>query len=163
MHRDHPFARHRRRPRGADGFTIRRRHDCPPLPDDRSKRVVRRFYDDVITGRRLDLLDDLLEPDFIGYDSAGAMMDFDGYIAAVEMLHVGFGELTVTVEDQIAEKDRVTTRWTAVARHTGPFAGVAPTGREIMFAGTDIHRVDGARLVELWEQIDFAGVIAQLL
>jgi predicted ester cyclase len=142
---------------------IRRRHHCPPLPDDRPKRVVRRVYDDVLTGRRLDVLRDLLAPDFVGYDSGGAMIDADGYLAAVEMLHDGFGELTVTVEDQIAEKDRVMTRWTAVARHTGSFAGFTPTGREVMMAGTDIHRIDGGRLVELWEQVDFAGVLAQLL
>ena len=146
-----------------DPFTIRRRHHCPPLPDDRPKRAVRRLYEDVLAARRLDLLEDVLGPDFVGYDSGGAMMDFDGFVAAVEMLHGGFGELTVTVEDQIAERDRVTTRWTAVGRHTGSFAGIAPTGREVMMAGTDIHRVDGHRLVELWEQVDFAGVIAQLL
>lgn len=125
--------------------------------------MVRRFYEDVLTGRRVDLLEELLAPGFVGYDSAGAMMDVDGYVAAVAMLHDGFGELTVTIEDQVAEKDRVTTRWTAIGRHTGSFAGIAPTGREVMMAGTDIHRVDGARLVELWEQVDFAGVLAQLL
>jgi predicted ester cyclase len=147
----------------ADPFTIRRRHHCPPLPDDRTKRVVRRFYEEALANRRLDLLQHLIAPDFVGYDSAGAMMDFDGYVAAVAMLHDGFGELAVTIEDQVAEKDRVTTRWTAVARHTGEFAGIAPTGREIMMAGTDIHRVDGGRVAELWEQVDFAGVLAQLL
>ena len=146
-----------------DASGIRRRHHCPPLPDDRPKRLVRRFYEEVLAGRRIDLLQDLIAPDFMGFDSAGAMMDFDGYVSAVEMLHDGFGQLTVTIEDQVAEKDRVTTRWTAVGRHTGPFAGIAPTGREVMMAGTDIHRIDGHRLVELWEQVDFAGVLAQLL
>jgi predicted ester cyclase len=149
--------------RYADPFTIRRRAHCPPLLDDRTKRVVRRFYEQVLTHRRLDLLHDLIAPDFVGFDSAGAMLDYDGYVSAVEMLHDGFGELIVTVEDQVAEKDRVTTRWTAIGRHTGSFAGIAPTGREVMMAGTDIHRVDGHRLAELWEQVDFAGVIAQLL
>ena len=149
--------------RYADRVEIRRRHHCPPLPDDRTKRVVRRFYEQAVAGRRLDVLADMIAPDFIGYDSAGAMLDRDGYLSAIEMLHDGFGELTVTVEDQIAEKDRVTTRWTAIARHTGPFAGFPPTGREVMMAGTDVHRVDGHRLVELWEQVDFAGVLGQLL
>jgi len=142
---------------------IRRRHHCPPLLDDRPKRVVRRFYDEVLTGRRVDLMEAMIAPDFVGFDSTGAMMDATGYVLAVEMLHDGFGELTVTVEAQIAEKDRVTTRWTAIGRHTGSFAGIAPTGREVMLAGTDIHRIDGHRLVELWEQVDFAGVVAQLL
>ena len=63
------------------------------------------------------------------------MMDRTDYITAVHMLHDGFGEIAVTIEDQIAEGDRVTTRWSAVARHTGSFAGIAPTGREVMLAG----------------------------
>lgn len=158
--------RYRRRhcpTRQTDSWEIRRRHHCPPLPDDRPKRIVRRFYEEVLTGRRIDRLPGLLAPGFVGFDSGGAMLDGDSYVAAVEMLHDGFGELTVTIEDQIAERDRVTTRWTAIGRHTGAFAGVAPTGREVIMAGTDIHRVDGGRVVELWEQGDFAGVLAQLL
>lgn len=79
------------------------------------------------------------------------------------MLHAGFGELRVTIEDQLVEGDRVSTRWTGVARHTGPFAGIAPTGREVLLAGTDVHRVDGGRIAELWEQTDYAGLLAQLL
>lgn len=144
-------------------FELRRRHTCPPLPDDRAKRVVRRVYEDALSRRKLDVLADIVAPDFVGYDSAGAMMDRDGYLSAIAMLHDGFAVLDVTVEEQIAEGDRVTTRWTAIATHTGSFAGVAPTWREVMMAGTDIHRVDGHRIVELWEQVDFAGVLAQLL
>ena len=105
----------------------------------------------------------LVGRDFIGHDSGGALMDRIDYISAVEMLHEGFGAITVTIEDQIAEGDRVTTRWSAVARHTGAFAGIAPTGREVMLAGTDIHRLDGGRFAEVWEQIDFASLIAQLI
>lgn len=141
----------------------RRRRHCPRPPDDRPKRVVRRYYEDVLTNRRVELLERLIAPEFVGHDSAGALMDREGYLASVRMLHDGFGRLEVTIDDQIAEQDRVTTRWTAVATHTGEFAGIAPTGREVLMAGTDIHRLDGGQMVELWEQIDFASLLAQLL
>ena len=43
------------------------------------------------------------------------------------------------------------------------YAGIAPTGREVLMAGTDIHRIDGDHVDELWEQVDFASLLAQLL
>lgn len=141
----------------------RRRVHCPPLVDDRPKRLVRRYYEDVLQERRIDVLRRLVWADFVGHDSGGAMMDRMDYFTAVEMLHDGFSELTVTVEEQVAEGALVTTRWTAVGRHTGTFAGIAPTGREVLFAGTDMHRLDGGRFAEVWEQTDYAGLLAQLL
>ena len=149
--------------RSAQALGPRRRVHCPPILDDRPKRIVRRYYEDVLEGRRADVLHRLVGRDFVGHDSGGAMMDRFDYIAAVEMLHDGFDAITVTIEDQLAEGDRVTTRWSGVARHTGAFAGIAPTGREVMLAGTDIHRLDGGRFAEVWEQIDFASLIAQLI
>jgi predicted ester cyclase len=125
--------------------------------------VVRRYYEDVLAGRRLDVLAEIVGPGFVGHDPSGAMMDRAGYFDAVQMLHDAFGELVVSIDDQIAERDRVTTRWSAVGRHSGDFAGIAPTGRSVVLAGTDIHRVDGDRLVELWEQLDLATLVAQLM
>lgn len=158
--------RKRRRPCGwrtIEGADLRRRAHCPPIADDRTKRLVRRYYEDVLEFRELAVLRQLVGVDFIGHDSAGALMDRTDYFTAVEMLHDGFAQFAVEIEAQIAEGDMVTTRWTAVGRHTGEFAGIAPTGREVMFAGTDVHRLDGGRFAEVWEQADYAGLIAQLL
>jgi predicted ester cyclase len=141
----------------------RRASDCVPIGTDRGKRVVRLYYQAVLAGRRLDVLDDLLAPGFVGHDPAGAMIDRSDYIDAVRMLHAGFSRLIVKVDDQLADKDRVTTRWTATGMHTGAFAGIPPTGREVMLSGIDIHRLRGDRLVELWEQLDLASLVAQLI
>ncbi len=142
--------------RGRDGRCAHRR-------DDRSKRLVQRYYEDVLEGRRLDVLDLLVAPGFVGHDPAGATMDREGYFGAVRMLHEAFAEIEVSIDDQVAEKDRVTTLWSAVGKHIGWFAGIPPTGRDVILAGTDIHRLDGDRLVELWEQIDLATIISQLI
>lgn len=136
---------------------------CVHVPGCRPKRVVQRYYEEVLTHRRLDVLDQLLASGFVGHDPTGAAMDRVEYFDAVRMLHDGFGTLVVTIDDQIAEKDRVTTRWTATGTHTGWFAGIPPTGREVTLTGIDIHRLDGDRVVELWEQLDLATLLAQLL
>jgi steroid delta-isomerase-like uncharacterized protein len=156
--------RNRRCPwRTAPPAGARRATVCVPGGTDRGKRIVRVYYQAVLAERRLDVLDDLLAPGFVGHDPVGAVIDRDDYIDAVRMLHEGFSELTVTVGDQLADKDRVTTRWTARGMHTGAFAGIPATGREVMLAGTDIHRLRGDRLVELWEQLDLASLVAQLI
>ena len=117
----------------------------------------------MLEGRRLDVLDLLVAPGFVGHDPAGATMDRAGYFGAVRMLHEAFAEIEVSIDDQMAEKDRVTTRWSAVGKHIGEFAGIAPTGRDVILAGTDIHRLDGDRLVEMWEQLDLATIISQMM
>ena len=141
----------------------RRAHGCPHVRDDRRKRIVARYYREVLEGRRLDVMEELVAPGFVGHDPAGATMDRAGYFDAVRMLHDGFGDLEVSIDDQMAEGDRVTTRWSAVGVHIGWFAGIPPTGREVTMAGIDIHRLDGDRLVELWEQLDLATLVAQML
>ena len=144
-------------------LTRRRAATCAHVPDNRSKRLVQRYYEDVLAGRRLDVMDKLVAPGFVGHDPAGGMMDRKGYVVAVRMLHNAFGELAVSIDDQVAEHDRVTTRWSAVGTHVGTFAGIPPTGRAIVMAGIDIHRIDGDRLVELWEQLDLSAIISQML
>ncbi len=136
---------------------------CTSVVGGQPKRVVRRYYEEVLSDRRLDVLDELLASGFVGHDPTGAAIDRVAYFDAVRMLHDGFGTLVVTVDDQIAEHDRVTTRWTAIGTHTGWFAGIRPTGREVTLTGIDIHRLDGERVIEMWEQLDLATLLAQLL
>ena len=63
----------------------RRRGSGSHVRDGRSKRLVQRYYQDVLAGRRLDVLELLVSPTFVGHDPSGATMDRDGYFAAVRM------------------------------------------------------------------------------
>jgi predicted ester cyclase len=156
--------RSRRYPcRSASTLGPRRGPSCPHAGDDRLKRVVQRYYEDVLAGRRLDVLERLVAPGFVGHDPGGMTLDRAGYFDAVQALHEAFDQIAVSIDDQVAERDRVTTRWSAVATHVGDFAGIPPTGRNVILAGIDIHRVDGDRLVELWEQLDLATIVSQLM
>ena len=153
--------RKRLRPRPATTAPPRRGPRCSR--DEGPKRLVRRYYDEVLTGRRLDVLDELLAPGFRGHDGAGGLMDRAGYREAAEMMHNAFPDLIVTIEDQVAERNRVSTRWWASGTHAGSFAGVPPTGRTVTISGIDIHRLDRGRIAELWEELDVASLLAQLL
>jgi steroid delta-isomerase-like uncharacterized protein len=127
-----------------------------------NKALVRRYYDEVLTGRERGLLTRLLDPSFVSHVSGGADVGADAYVAAVEATHAAFPAVVVTVHDQVAEGDKVVTRWSASGIHAGDFAGVPATGRPVTVTGIHIHRVRHGRLAEHWEELNLLGVFRQL-
>jgi steroid delta-isomerase-like uncharacterized protein len=128
----------------------------------KNKALVRRYYDEVLTGRNRDLLRQLLDPSFVSHVSGGSDVGADAYMAAVEATHAAFPALKVTVHDQVAEGDMAVTRWSASGTHAGDFAGVPATGRMVTATGIHIHRVRHGQLVEHWEELNLLGVLRQL-
>ena len=135
-------------------------HVCVELAEN--KALVRRYYDEVLTGRDRDLLAQLLDPSFVSHVSGGSDVGAGAYSAAVQATHAAFPALVVTVHDQVAEGDKVVTRWSASGTHAGDFAGVPATGRLVTVTGIHIHRVRHGRLVEHWEELNLLGVLRQL-
>jgi steroid delta-isomerase-like uncharacterized protein len=127
-----------------------------------NKALVRRYYDEVLTGRDRDLLRQLLDPSFVSHVSGGPDAGAEAYAAAVGATYAAFPDLVVTVHDQVAEDDKVVTRWSASGTHAGDFAGVAATGRPVTVTGIHIHRIRQGRLAEHWEELDLLGVLRQL-
>ncbi len=74
---------------------------------DENKALVRRYYDEVLTGRNRELLDQLVDPSFVSHISGGADAGVGAYAAAVEATLAAFADLVVTVHDQVAEEDKV--------------------------------------------------------
>ena len=73
-----------------------------------------------------------------------------------------FPDLNVKVEDQLAEGDKVATRWTTTGTHQGEFAGIPPTGKQGGVTGTTIARVVGGKIVEERSNWDTLGLLQQL-
>ena len=73
-----------------------------------------------------------------------------------------FPDLHYTIEDQIAEGDRVVTRWTAVGTHKGELMGIPPTGQQAVVTGITINRFVGEKVVEGWNNWDGLGMMQQL-
>jgi len=127
-----------------------------------SKALVRRYYDEVLTGRDRQLLAQLLDPSFVSHVSGGNDAGAEAYTAAVGATHAAFPDLVATVHDQVAEDDKVVTRWSATGTHAGDFAGVPATGRLVTVSGIHIHRVRHGRLIEHWEELNLLGVLRQI-
>ena len=69
----------------------------------------------------------------------------DAYIGHLPMFYEAFPDLRVTVEDMLAEGDKVATRWTIRGTHQGELMGIPPTGKQVEASGITIHRVSGGK------------------
>jgi steroid delta-isomerase-like uncharacterized protein len=127
-----------------------------------NKAVVRRFMEQVARGE-LDSALALLAPEAVVHlAGAPGPLDRDAFGQFGRAFHAAFGDERLTIEDQIAEGDRVVTRLTETARHVGAFQGLPPTGRTVRMTGIWIDRVVGGKILERWSEFDQLGMLQQL-
>jgi predicted ester cyclase len=129
------------------------------------KALARRHFEELWTQGQLTLVDELYDPQCVGH--CGILPDqTDDYPASEQAIvardRAGFPDAVVTVDDQLAEGDRVFTRWTMRASHTVPLFGRDATGRQIVLHGMHVHRVKDGRIVEVWAIPDTLGLFGQL-
>ena len=130
------------------------------MSTESNKALVRRHYEEVLTGKNLAVIDELYAP-VIALGS-GASIEREQFKAVAGMMHAAFPDVVVTVQDQIAEGDKVVTRWTAQATHQGDFMGVPATGRRGVAKAIHIHQIVDGRIAVLWEEFDMFGLMQQL-
>ena len=78
------------------------------------------------------------------------------------VLRNAFPDGHLTLEDMVAEGDRVAARWTFQGTHRGQFMGIAATDKAVSISGIEIERFAGGRIVEHWEQADIMSLMQQL-
>lgn len=128
-----------------------------------NKAIVKRYYTEVLNGRNLDLIDELAVEDYVENDPFPGQGNGRRDLKARAQLILGaFNPVRFTVEDVVAEGDRVVVRWSQVGTQSGPFMGMPPTGREYGINGIDIHALRNGRMAEHWHVVDQLGLLQQL-
>ncbi|MFE1382826.1 ester cyclase [Streptomyces sp. NPDC058740] len=128
------------------------------------KANSRRFLEMLGGGEEAALLDEVLAEGYHDHDPSSPTdaIGMDAIRREVEMWRGGF-DFAFTIEDQIAEGDRVCTRWTWNASHTGDFMGLQPTGMAVEMTGTLIQQFgEDGKAVAGWWQYDMLGLMGQL-
>lgn len=126
---------------------------------DASKQLVARFYAEAINARDLGAVDRLLTEDFVHNGERGGRA---GQRSAVGAFLDAFSDLRNEIELMVAEDDLVCARQRWSGTQDGPFLGVAPTGRRATFGSTAILRIRDGLIAEAWDEVDVAGLLAQL-
>ena len=116
---------------------------------EENKAIVSRFLDELWNKQNLAIRDELAAPRYPSALSADA-------------IRAGFPDVRITVEDQIAEGNKVVTRWTMKGTHKGEYEGVAPTEKQVTMTGIFIHQVEDGKLVDRWNQGDQLGLLQQI-
>ena len=130
---------------------------------EENKAKFRLVYDEILNKGKIELFDELCASNFVKHTlQPGADYGIEGSKQSVLMLRAAFPDITYTVEDLIAEGDKVVARWNAQGTHTGEFMGIPPTNKPVRFSGIEIIRVVDGQAVEEWEELDRLGLMTQL-
>jgi len=131
---------------------------------EKNKAAVFRFNKEVIEKGDETAFQSLMDPEFINRTAPlGAPAGPESMIHFFnKILRPGFPDLKVTIHDQIAEGDRVTTRKSFQGTHRGEFMGIPPTGRIVVFEVIDIVRLRNGRYLEHWGMNNIQAVVASL-
>ena len=128
-----------------------------------NKELSRRFTELFSTGDEA-LADEILSPDVVFHGTA-----VDGELHGVEELKAfvagfrrAFPDARSTVEDQVAEDEKVVTRWRARGTHQGELGPIPPTGKGFQMDGVTIERIAAGKIAEVWVARDELGLLSQL-
>lgn len=130
---------------------------------DENKALYRRWFEEVVTGGNLELADDLLATDYVlHFPGVPEPVDDEGHKQLVMMFRNAFPDWQESVDDVIAEGDRVVIRVTGSGTHEGEFQGMPPTGNRVTATGIGIGRIENGRIAEAWAAYDALGLMQQL-
>jgi steroid delta-isomerase-like uncharacterized protein len=128
-----------------------------------NKTISRRFFDEVWNGGNLEVLDEIAADDVVLHDrDMGEHRGTDAARDFVTTYRKAFPDLRFTIEDQIAEGDRVATRWTARGTHRGELMAIPPTEKSTTVSGITIDRIADGRIAESIGSWDALGLLQQL-
>jgi steroid delta-isomerase-like uncharacterized protein len=132
------------------------------MSTEANKTVVRRFTEASNTGS-LAMFDELLADAFVDHSAPpGFPNDREGQKQFTMMLRTGFPDASQTIDELIAEGDKVVMRWTGRGTNRGEFMGIPATGKPVTVTGIDIFRLEGGTIVEHWSNWDMMGMMQQL-
>ena len=131
---------------------------------EENKALVRRQEEELFTQGNLDAADEIYAPDYVGHDPSNPeeVRGLEAAKQAAADYRQAFPDLRVTVEDLIAEGDRVAARLRFRGTHLGELDGIAPTGRQVDCTGIVISRIEEGKIAEDWASFDDFGMMQQL-
>jgi steroid delta-isomerase-like uncharacterized protein len=129
-----------------------------------SKDVVRRYFEDLMNGHRLDAVDEIMTQDCALWApvAPAEMRGADVFRQVLSGLHGTFPDLRFTLHDLIAEEDRVVGSWTMEGTHQGEWLGVPATGRRLSVTGIDTFQIRDGRIARIEIQADYLGAMRQM-
>lgn len=130
---------------------------------EENKAVARRFMEEVLNKHDLTILDQFMAPDIVDHDLfPGLPQGIEGQRQALGILFKAAPDQHYSIDDVIAEGDKVVVRSMLSGTNTGEFMGIPPSGKPIQVEGIDIVRIANGKWVEHWGVFDALGMMMQI-
>ena len=131
---------------------------------EENKALSRRAIEEIFVAGNLVVVDEIVSEEHVHHDPA---MPEEGhgiehFKEFATMYRSAFPDVRIEIEDQIAEGDKVASRWVASGTHEGELMGIEPTGNRVRVAGTTIDRIAEGQIAETWDNYDALGMMQQL-
>jgi steroid delta-isomerase-like uncharacterized protein len=134
-----------------------------PVPTEENKYIFRRYVEELGNEGKLELADEVFDR-YLAHQPDGSVLERgpEDVKRFMGEFREGFPDFYSTIENQIAEGDKVVTRWRMRGIHRGEFRGIAPTGKGVDVTGIGIFRFSDGKVVESWDNFDQLGMMRQL-
>ena len=132
---------------------------------EHNKVLARRNIEEVWNQGKIAVIDELIAHSAIFHDPnvpGGKFAEPEGYKQFVSIYRTAFPDLHFTIHDQVAESDKVVTRWSAGGTNDGSLMGIAASHKHAIVQGVDINRYENGKIVEGWIIYDMLGLLQQL-
>jgi steroid delta-isomerase-like uncharacterized protein len=133
------------------------------MSTERNKAILHRYFEELFNTGNLSVADEIVGLNYLNHNPVpGEPPGREGLKAFITHLRTAFPDIQFTIEDQIAEGDKVVTRFTVTGTQQGEFAGIPATGRPVTVTALNIYRVAGGQIEEGWLNWDALGMMQQL-
>jgi steroid delta-isomerase-like uncharacterized protein len=134
------------------------------MSTEENKALFRRYVEEGWAKGNVEVAYEVFADRYVSHQPDGSEVERgpDDVEQFLRQYRQAFPDLQITIEDQIAEGDKVVTRWSSRGTHDGEFRGIAPTGNEVRLTGIGIFRFSDGKVVESWDNFDQLGMMRQL-
>lgn len=127
-----------------------------------NKDIVRRCWEECFNKGNLNVVDQLVAPSYVWHGPGMEVHGREGVKQVINTYRTAFPDIRMTYQDQIAEGDKVASRWTVHGTHRGDLMGTPPTNKPMTLSGMVLSRLVKGQIVEEWEVFDQLGMMQQL-
>lgn len=133
------------------------------MSTEENKTTMRRFIEVIFNEKRVDRAAEFVAPDYLDHS---ALPDqgpgLEGATQRWAMFTAAIPDMRITIEDVLAEGNKVVVRYSVEGSHRGEMMGIPPTEKCFRISGINITRMAEGKLAEHWEQMDTLGLLQQL-
>lgn len=131
---------------------------------EENQSLVRRYAEEVWNHGNLDVVNEFISQDYVNHSnlSSQEMRGPEGVRQFVAAVRNGFSDVHLVIDDQVSERDAVVTRYSIYGTHSGEFAGLAATGKQVRISVISMRRIVAGKFLEGWTYADTLSLCRQL-